>query len=204
MTATGFRYVIDARYSINSTGWSAGPSSDPSTSGASPGTKHMMSVMCPIRCPANGATTRIPSDIDVGAPTSTACSSGVDAPSKRMNANANGRSSGCCSLGAGTQVQDSTVPAGPTSTRSAASSAPVAGSHSIGGTSTSLPFRVPKICLSVSAVMNAPITGPSDRLYGKVMVLSVNLVTESQPVCITSSMDPLHAAADRQYSDLRI
>ena len=99
---------------------------------------------------------------------------GVVAPSRRMNAKAKGRSSGCCSDGSGTQVQDSTVPAGPTSTKSCASSAPVTGSHSRGGTSTASPLRMPRIRRSVSAVMNGPITGPSERLYGKVIVLSTN------------------------------
>ena len=81
-----------------------------------------------------------------------------------MKAKANGRSSGCCSDGVGTQVHDSTVPAGPTSTNSWGSSAPVAGSHSIGGTRTASPLRMPRIRFSVRAVMNAPTTGPSDRL----------------------------------------
>ena len=62
-------------------------------------------------------------------------------------------------------------PAGPTSTKSWASSAPVAGSHSIGGTRTASPLRIPRIRFSVSAVMNAPTTGPKDRLYGNVIVL---------------------------------
>ena len=56
------------------------------------------------------------------------------------------------------------MPAGPTSTKSWASSAPVAGSHSIGGTSTPSPLRMPRMRFSVSPVMNAPITGPSDRV----------------------------------------
>ena len=119
----------------------------------------------------------MPSLMASGEPASTAYSSGVEAPSRVMNAKANGRSSGCCSVGWGTQVHDWTVPAGPTSTKSWASSAPVAGSHSIGGTSTPSPQRIPRIRFSVSAVMNAPVTGPSDRVYGNVMVLSTNLTT---------------------------
>ena len=63
-----------------------------------------------------------------------------------------------------THVHDSTVPAGPTSTNSWGSSAPVAGSHSMGGTSTASWQRMPRICFSVRAVMNAPTTGPRDRL----------------------------------------
>ena len=64
----------------------------------------------------------------------------------------------------GSHVHDSTVPVGPTSTKSGASSAPVAGSHSIGGTMTSSPLRMPRIRRSVSALMNVPITGPSERV----------------------------------------
>ena len=163
ITGTGFRYVMDAMYSINSIGSSAGPVSGPSTSGVSPLTKQQMSVMWPMRVPRQRGATRMPTDIASGVPTSTACRSGVVAPSRRMNANANGRSSGCCTVGVGTHVHESTVPAGPTSTKSAANSAPVAGSHSLGGTSTASPLRVPRICLRVRAVMNAPITGPSER-----------------------------------------
>ncbi len=81
-----------------------------------------------------------------------------------MKAKAKAWSRGCCSEGSGTQVQDSTVPAGPTSTKSWASSAPVAGSHSIGGTSTPSPLRMPRMRFSVRAVMKAPITGPNDRV----------------------------------------
>ena len=62
----------------------------------------------------------------------------------------------------------STVPAGPTSTRSSwTSSAPVSGSHSSGGHSTRSPQRMPRIRCWAKPVRNAPITGPRDRLYGK-------------------------------------
>ena len=43
----------------------------------------------------------------------------------------------------------------------------VAGSHSIGGTSTPLPLRIPRIFFSVSAVMNAPITWSKRPLVRK-------------------------------------
>jgi hypothetical protein len=36
---------------------------------------------------------------------------------------------------------------------------------------TCLPLRIPMIRFSVSAVMNAPTTGPRDRWYGNWMVL---------------------------------
>ena len=49
------------------------------------------------------------------------------------SANANGTSSGCCAVGVATHDHDSTVPAGPTSTKSWASSSAVSGSHSSGG-----------------------------------------------------------------------
>ena len=81
-----------------------------------------------------------------------------------MEAKAKAWSTGCCTEGVGTQVHEVTVPTGPTSTKSGASSAPVAGSHSTGGTSTSSPLRIPTIRFSVKAVMNAPTTGPSERL----------------------------------------
>lgn len=97
-------------------------------------------------------------------PASTAWSRGVLAPSKRMEAKPKGRSTGCCTEGLGTQVHDVTVPTGPTSTKSGASSAPVAGSHSIGGTITLSPLRIPRMRFSVKAVMKAPTTGPSERL----------------------------------------
>ena len=50
---------------------------------------------------------------------------------------------------AGTQVHDSTVPAGPDlHERRVASSAPVAGSHSIGGTSTGVTVADPEDALA--------------------------------------------------------
>ena len=123
------------------TGSAAPPVSSPSVSGVSPGTKQTMSVMWPVRVPLQRGATRIPSAMAAGEPASTAWSRGVEAPSSRTKANANGRSSGCCSVGSGTHVHDSTVPAGPTSTSSWGSSAPVAGSHSMGGTSTESRLR---------------------------------------------------------------
>ena len=123
-----------------------------------------MSSMRPSRAPLQRGATRIPSTMESGPPVSTACSSGVVAPSSRIKAKAKGRSRGCCSDGVGTHVHDSTVPAGPTSTNWWGSSAPVAGSHSMGGTSTPSRQRMPRIRFSVRAVMNAPTTGPSDRL----------------------------------------
>ena len=57
----------------------------------------------------------------------------MSAPSSLIRANANGTSSGCCTVGAATHDHDSTVPAGPTSTKSWASSSAVSGSHSSGG-----------------------------------------------------------------------
>ncbi len=138
----------------------------------------MMSSIRPSRLPRHRGATRIPSAMPPGVPASTACSNGVVAPSRRTSAKAKGWSSGCCSDGVTTHVHDSTVPAGPTSTNSWGSSAPVAGSHSMGGTSTASPQRMPRIRFSVRAVMNAPTTGPRDRLYGNVMVLSMNRVID--------------------------
>src|SRR5207249_2624017 len=63
-------------------------------------------------------------------------------------------------------------PAGPTSTKSCASSAPVSGSHSSGGQITREPLLMPMSRCSVSAVMKAPNTGPRERLYGNLMMLS--------------------------------
>ncbi len=68
-------------------------------------------------------------------PASTACNSPVSAPSSRISAQANGRSSGWPSTGTGCQDQVSTVPAGPTGT-SSAGGANVTGSYSAGGTCT--------------------------------------------------------------------
>ena len=123
------------------------------------------------RAPASGAPPACPSLMASIDPASTACSSGVvgAVEADEARTRTDGRAGAARSASA-TQVHDSTVPAGPTSTKSWASSAPVAGSHSIGGTSTASPLRIPRIRCSVSAVMNAPITGPSDRLYGNVMV----------------------------------
>ena len=59
--------------------------------------------------------------------------------------------------------------------------APVSGSHSRGGTMTRSPLRIPMIRCSVSAVMNAPTTGPSDRLYGNWIVLWTACTTRVPP-----------------------
>ena len=90
-------------------------------------------------------------------------------------------------MGVATHDHDSTVPAGPTSTKSWASSSAVSGSHSSGGTITRSPLRMPMIRCSVSAVMNAPTTGPSDRLYGNWMVAWTTSVTRFPPVDGTNS-----------------
>ncbi len=119
----------------------------------------------------------MPVDIASIEPASTACRMLVVAASSLISANPKGWSTGCCSDGLATQLHDSTVPAGPTSTKSWASSSPVAGSHSIGGQMTRSPQRMPMIRCSVRAVMNAPTTGPRDRLYGNWMVISRTSLT---------------------------
>ena len=88
---------------------------------------------------------------------------------------------GCCTVGVATHDHDSTVPAGPTSTKSWASSSAVSGSHSSGGAITRSPLRMPMIRRSVSAVMKAPTTGPSDRLYGNWMVAWTTSVARVPP-----------------------
>ena len=95
-------------------------------------------------------------------PASTACSSAVSAPSSLISAQANGRSSGCPSLGSRCQDQVVTVPSGPTGT-SSSGGANVTGSYSAGGTWTrpSAP-REPRMRPPASAVMNSLSTGPSD------------------------------------------
>ena len=120
--------------------------------------------MCPCGSSAQAAVTRIPVRIAPGPGASTACSIGTSAPSSRTSANANGRSNGCPATGEPTQVQETTVPAGPTSTRSVVG-AWVTGSYSRGGTATrpSDP-RDPRMVRSRSPVMNLESTGPSERV----------------------------------------
>ena len=103
----------------------------------------------------------------------------MSAPSSWMSANANGWSSGCCSVGLG-HPRPRLDRAGRADLDEVVARAPrrSAGSHSSGGTSTRSPLRMPMIRCSVSAVMNAPITGPSDRLYGNVIVLSTKRVND--------------------------
>ena len=71
-----------------------------------------------------------------GEATSSACRSGLSAPSRVTRANANGRSNGWPFTGSGTQVHDVTVPTEETSTKSVVASW-VTGSNSSGGTTTS-------------------------------------------------------------------
>ena len=75
-----------------------------------------MSVMAPTVSSAQCTCTRAPVRILSGSPTSTACSSGVSAPSSLISAHANGRSSGWPSTGSDTQAQDTTVPTADTGT----------------------------------------------------------------------------------------
>ena len=121
--------------------------------------------MWPERVSLQRGATRMPVAMASIDPASTACTSVVSAPSSWMRAKAKGWSNGCCSVGADTQVQDVTVPAGPTSTSASwSSSAPVSGSHSSGGHRTRSPLRMPRIRCSARPLRNAPITGPRDRL----------------------------------------
>ena len=114
---------MEASYSIIVTGSSAlGPSF---VSGVSPGMNASMSVMWPMRSGFHRGATRIPVDMASIEPASTACMIAVSAPSSLTRANAKGWSSGCCAVGLATQDHDCTVPAGPTSTKSWASCAPV-------------------------------------------------------------------------------
>ena len=65
--------------------------------------------------------TRAPVLIASDEPASTACSSGVSAPSSLISAHANGRSSGWPSSGSGCHVHDTTVPTLATGTISVSS-----------------------------------------------------------------------------------
>ena len=69
-----------------------------------------MSVIAPTGSSAQCTCTRAPVLIASGDPASTACSSGVSAPSSLISAQANGRSSGWPSSGSGCHVHDTTVP----------------------------------------------------------------------------------------------
>ena len=67
--------------------------------------------MAPTVSSAQCTCTRVPVRIASGfAAQSTACISGVSAPSSLISAQAKGRSSGWPSSGSGCQVQDATVP----------------------------------------------------------------------------------------------
>ncbi len=53
--------------------------------------------------------------------------------------------------------------------------------------------RIPRIRFSVRAVMKAPTTGPSDRLYGNVIVLSTKRVmTTRPPLSVSEQRGALH------------
>ncbi len=69
-----------------------------------------MSVIAPTGSSAQCACTRPPVLMASEDVASTACSSGVSAPSSLISAQANGRSSGWPSSGADCQVHDTTVP----------------------------------------------------------------------------------------------
>jgi hypothetical protein len=140
-----------------------------------------MSTIVPRRSRRQRGATRMPSLIASMLPASTAWIIAVSAPSSLIVAKANGRSRGCCSVGSGTHVQFVTVPVGPTSTKSGASSSPFSGFHSSGGASTLPSQRIPRILRCTSPVMNAPNTGPSDRLYGNWMRFSTSRATEPPP-----------------------
>ena len=75
-----------------------------------------MSVIAPTGSSAHWTCTREPERMASGLPASTACISGVSAPSSLISAQANGRSSGWPSSGSGCQVQDTTVPTADTGT----------------------------------------------------------------------------------------
>ncbi|SHW17799.1 Uncharacterised protein [Mycobacteroides abscessus subsp. abscessus] len=86
----------------------------------SPSAKYAISVMAPTVSSAQTACTRAPVVIpaEPAAPTSTACSKEVSAPSSLISAQANGLASGCPSSGSGCQDQDWTVPTLDTGTTS--------------------------------------------------------------------------------------
>ena len=98
------------------------------------------------------------------APTSTACSMAVSAPSRRTSAHANGRSSGWPSIGSAAQDQLTTVPVSATSTKSVTRRA-VTGSYSAGGTKTRPSLSPDADDPAVARpVMNGPSVGPSERV----------------------------------------
>ena len=72
--------------------------------------------MAPTVSSAQCTCTRVPVLIFADSPASTACISGVSAPSSLISAQANGRSSGWASSGSDCQVQDTTVPTADTGT----------------------------------------------------------------------------------------
>ena len=151
------------RCSVVSTGSAAGSASS-GGEGSSPGTKYR-SVTAPWRSGRNRATTRIPVLMAEGSPASTAWSMVVSAPSRRIWAKAKGSAKGCFEVGAHTQVQAATTPAGPTSTRSSGDAgAPVSGSYSTGEQTTRPPTRIPRMRPSRSPVSHGPMTGPVERV----------------------------------------
>ena len=77
-----------------------------------------MSVIAPAGSSTQCACTRAPVLMASGPSASTACSIGVSAPSRRISAHANGRSSGCPSNGWDCHVHDTTVPTLATGTTS--------------------------------------------------------------------------------------
>jgi hypothetical protein len=137
------------------------PGPEPGLGGSSPaGSKHSMVRMLGEGAGAQRTRTRMP----VCTVPSTACSRHVSAPSRRMNAHANGRSSGWPSSGDGSQHQVTTVPSRATSTSSSGAIC-VTGSYSNGGTCTRpSAARAPRIRCSASPARNRLSTGPGDRV----------------------------------------
>ncbi len=130
----------------------------------------------------------------------------VSAPSRRIRAKAKGWSSGCCTVGRLTQ-RPGLDGAGRADVDEVVGQllAAVSGSHSSGGHSTRSPLRMPMIRWSASAVMKAPITGPSDRLYGNLIVDSTDVVTSANcfPLVRVERLERPGAAGGRleQVSD---
>ncbi len=77
-----------------------------------------MSVIAPTVWSTQCACTRVPVLMASEDPASTACSSGVSAPSRVISAQPNGRSSGWPSSGSDCHVHDTTVPTLDTGTTS--------------------------------------------------------------------------------------
>ena len=123
-----------------------------------------MSVIAPTRSARHRTRTRMPVEMSLGEPTSSAWSRGASAPSNVTSTNANGRSKGWPLTGSGTQVHEVTVPVSATSTNSSVAAC-VTGSNSGGGTTT-LPsdVRPPTTTPSLSPERNRPSTGPVDRV----------------------------------------